>query len=97
MTAIRGDRPSGNRGGPKGICPVCRTLQRLLVTNGKVCRHGRTAANPDGCAGSYQPPERKDISGKPITSGGTVVGWRHGDAYPTAHDDQPQPAEERTS
>ena len=63
----------------KGVCPVCRSMQRLLNINGKVAKHGRSAAAPGGCAGSYEPPLREDRR-----TGSIVVGFRPGDSGPTA-------------
>lgn len=63
----------------KGVCGVCRTMRPLLNRSGKVALHGRTAAAPRGCAGSYQPPLRKSAG-----TAGTVVGFRPGDAGPAA-------------
>lgn len=86
---IRGTRSSMDRGSAKGICPECRTLQRLLISSGKICAHGRTPEKPrGGCPGTYQNPLRTDSSGKPIT-GGNVVGWRQGDPHPIARNDPP--------
>lgn len=94
---IKGARSPGSAAA-KGVCPVCRSMQRLLVTNGKVGLHGRSAANPRGCDGGYQRPLRVDRAGEPV-GGGTVVGMRAEDDGPTAqgspaivsrHDDGPR-------
>lgn len=80
------------------MCPFCRTLQRLLVRNGKIAMHGRSEKfQPTGCPGSYEAPQRYDGSGNPIpgsVAGGTVVGFRAGDAGPTAHSTPAQTADE---
>lgn len=72
----------------RGTCPVCRSAQRLLVESGKVGLHGRTAAAPRGCDGSYQRPFRVDAAGELVT-GGTVVGLRSGEASATAREQPP--------
>lgn len=73
---------------------MCGTLQRLLITNGKVVLHARTADNPQGCAGGYQPPVRVSATGQPVT-GGTVVGFTPGQDGPTAQGD-PHMRQEQT-
>lgn len=85
MAATGGHRPSGHVAWPTGECPVCHTRQRLMAATGKIIKHGYRKGNPSGCPGSYQPPQRDP--GKP--AGGIVVGFRAGDANPTAQGGEP--------
>lgn len=75
---------------PKGLCPVCRAMQRLIMATGKVGVHGKTAANPRGCPGQGERPLRV---GRTAGGGATVVGFRPGDAEPTANPGDPSPVE----
>lgn len=81
MPAIGGHSPRGTVPWPTGECPVCRTQQKLLAASGKIVKHGhKSPRTPQGCDGSYQPPVRDP--GK--SAGGIVVGFKAGDAHPTA-------------
>ncbi|MEV4122889.1 hypothetical protein [Micromonospora sp. NPDC049645] len=73
MTAAR--LPQRNDGATYGVCPVCRTRQRTVVTTGKLGKHGRTAAAPRGCAGNGQAPLRTVKR----DGGGEVVPLRAGE------------------
>lgn len=61
----------------RGTCPVCRLAQvRIRAVDGKCGFHGKTAANPHGCAGSGQPPMRSGPDGVEREQvGGTVIGF----------------------
>lgn len=69
------------------MCPVCRSMQPLIMGTGKVGAHGKTAASPRGCPGRGEAPTRKSS----LRSGGaTVVGMRAGDAGPVADPGLPE-------
>jgi hypothetical protein len=47
------------------------------MVDGKIAHHGRTAANPRGCAGTGEPPLRRNADGVEVEqTGATVIGFR---------------------
>jgi len=74
---------TGNR--PRGLCPVCRSMQLLIFGTGKLGAHGKSAATPRGCAGRGESPLRR-TAGLPEGKGATVVGMRAGEDGPTARE-----------
>jgi hypothetical protein len=79
--AGRGERPRAVQA--RGVCPVCRSMQPLRIADGKLAKHGRSAAAPLGCPGGAQPPMRR-ASALGAGGGATVVGMRAGESGATA-------------
>jgi hypothetical protein len=73
-------RTTSERGsvGNRGTCPVCRKADLpLRMADGKIIRHGKSAANPRGCDGSNRPPLRRNADGtESEQTGATVIGFR---------------------
>jgi hypothetical protein len=77
--SYRGNRKSAQGSvGVRGTCPVCRLPNlRLRMMDGKLASHGRTAASPRGCAGTGEPPLRRNSDGDEVEqTGATIIGFR---------------------